>query len=145
MEKIVLGEKFNGDFIFRETCFGICIKEGKLLLTKQLNKNEYSLVGGGIEKGESHSDCLKREFLEEAGFKVTSLTPLFVIDCFWLAGGTTEMESLVNIYEVEATKQCSPLDNNHITEWVDFESAHLLLPLPYHKEALKQYKLYKNF
>lgn len=68
MEKIVLGKKFSDiKHDFRETCFGICVKDDNILLTYKSNKNEYSLPGGGIELGENHNDCLKREFLEETG------------------------------------------------------------------------------
>lgn len=64
MKTITLGEKFvNRKFDFRETCFGICERNGRILLTKKTNKNEIAMVGGGIEKYETHENCLKREFL----------------------------------------------------------------------------------
>lgn len=59
MEVITIGEKFdNQKFDFRETCFGICERNGKILLIKNNKKNEISMVGGGIEQGESQIDCL---------------------------------------------------------------------------------------
>ncbi len=39
MKTITLGEKFvNRKFDFRETCFGICERNGKILLTKKQRK-----------------------------------------------------------------------------------------------------------
>ena len=60
MEKITIGEKLEDKkYDFRETCFGICVKDDKMLLVK---KNEqFSFIGGGIEKDETQEECLKRE------------------------------------------------------------------------------------
>ena len=56
MKKFVIGKPFEKKFNFRETCFGISEKDRKILLTKKILKNEISLVGGGIENGETHTD-----------------------------------------------------------------------------------------
>lgn len=66
METIVIGKEFQSHYSVRETCFGIVKKDNTLLFVNK--NNQYSLVGGGIEKGETFIDCLKREFLEEAGY-----------------------------------------------------------------------------
>jgi 8-oxo-dGTP diphosphatase len=140
MEKIVIGNKFNQKYSFRETCFGIYEKNGQILLVKK--DNQYSLVGGGIEGEESRSDCLRREFLEESGYKLTSVKELLTIDCFWLAGGKYPMESLVNVYivEVDDTLAGEPLEKNCQIEFVDINDVERLLPLPYHKKAIEYYK-----
>ena len=139
MKTIVLGEKFNTKFDFRETCFGIVKNGNKMLFVKK--KGQYSLVGGGIEQGEKFEDCLKREFLEEAGMTITNIKPLVCVDCFWLAAGKYPMESKANIFEVEVDllNQNQPTEENHTPEWIDIDLAKDLLPLPYHKEALDYY------
>ena len=139
MKTITFGEKFNSKFDFRETCFGIVAKNNKILLVKK--NNQYSLVGGGIEKNETFEQCLKREFLEEAGFTITNIKPLVCVDCFWLAAGKYPMESKANIFivKVDLNKKTKPLEENHFPEWIDLNNAIDLLPLPYHKEALKYY------
>ena len=139
MEKIIIGEKeINKKYDFRETCFGICEKDGKLLLVNK--NNQYSLIGGGIEQNETKEECLKREFLEEAGCKIKNIKELITIDCFWLAGGTWPLESLANIFVVEIEEErIKPTEEGHIVEEVLLENALDLLPLPYHKEAIKYY------
>ena len=139
MEKIVIGEKLeNAKYDFRETCFGICIKNNKLVLVK---KNEqFSFIGGGIEKGESCEECLKREFIEESGYELLGIKPFITIDCFWLAAGKWPLESLANFYIVDVgDKVCEPTEEGHIVDEVAIEDAATLLPLPYHKKALELY------
>lgn len=137
MEKITIGEKLeNAKYDFRETCFGICTRKGKMLLVK---KNEqFSFIGGGVEKGETHEDCLKREFIEESGYEILKIEPFITIDCFWLAGGKWPLESLANFYIVDVgQKICEPTEEGHIVEEIEIEDAAQLLPLPYHKKALE--------
>lgn len=146
MKTITLGEKFvNRKFDFRETCFGICERNGKILLTKKTKKNEIAMVGGGIEQCETHEDCLKREFLEESGYTIESIDELCAVDCFWPAGGECPMESLANFYVVNLSEEAdNPTEDGHEPVWVSIDEAENLLPLPYHKEGIRQYLAMKN-
>jgi hypothetical protein len=56
MKTIILGNKDdNLKYGFRETCFGIYIKDNKVLVTYDKKHNQYSLIGGGIEENESNT------------------------------------------------------------------------------------------
>ena len=144
MKKITMGEKIeNKKYDFRETCFGIVVKGKKLYCTEK--ENELSLIGGGIEKGETHLECLKREFMEEAGLKVINIDELCVIDCFWVTRNNKNMESLVNVYVVKVDKEINkPTEKNSTLKIIDLEEANKLLQLPYHKRAIKEYKEIMN-
>jgi len=137
VKTVVIGEKLeNKKYDFRETCFGICNYNGKLLLVEK--KGQLSFVGGGIESKESHEDCLKREFLEESGYELVKMTPLVTIDCFWLAAGKWPLESLANFYIVEVGRKLgSPTEEGHVVKFIDLKDADSVLPLPYHKKALE--------
>ena len=139
MKTVIIGEKLeNKKYDFRETCFGICEKNGKLLLVEK--KGQLSFVGGGIESNESHEECLKREFLEESGYELVKITPLVTIDCFWLAAGKWPLESFANFYIVEVGERLSsPTEEGHTVKFVDLNDADRVLPLPYHKKALELY------
>lgn len=139
MEKIVIGKKFNdGKYDFRETCFGICMSGNKMVLVKK--DEQYSFIGGGIEKEETHELCLRREFIEESGYELLKIEPFVTIDCFWLAGGKWPMESLANFFIVELGQRvCEPTEEGHIVAEVNWEDVERLLPLPYHKKALELY------
>lgn len=145
MKVIQLGEKFNEKYDFRETCFGIVKRGNKMLVVNK--QGQYSLIGGGIEKGESFEECLKREFLEESGYHISKIRELIRIDCYWLAANKYPMLSKANIFEVEVSLDNidRPLENDCKSEWIDVNSSLDLLPLPYHKEAVKYYMQKKDF
>ena len=50
---------------------GIVIRDdGKIAIQNKANKNEYKLVGGGMEANEDPEVAFKREVMEEAGCEV---------------------------------------------------------------------------
>lgn len=66
----VFGEKIEGiNYVIREGVYGVVINEqGKIAVVK--NQYGFFLPGGGIEKGETHEECLRREFIEETGYSI---------------------------------------------------------------------------
>ena len=100
MKRIRLGVKDkNKEYIFRETCFGVVFKGGEFYVTEK--DGEISLIGGGVEKGESHEETLRREFMEEAGLEIVNIAPLITIDCYWHTKDSRDMNSLANFYIVD--------------------------------------------
>lgn len=60
----------------RSTAKGILVHEGKVLLNRcrdRYNGDYYSLPGGGQEKYETLFEALRREMLEETGYRVTDI------------------------------------------------------------------------
>lgn len=62
--------KEDGKVFSRPSARAIIIKDGKVLLVYSKKYDYYKFPGGGIEKGENHSEALRREVLEETGFRV---------------------------------------------------------------------------
>lgn len=59
---------------------GLVFKDGKIaILNKQL-KNEYKLIGGGIEENEDPAIAFQREVLEESGCEVKIIETLGTIE-----------------------------------------------------------------
>ena len=54
----------------REACRGIIISDEKILLTYEVNTDQWFIPGGGIEDNESLEDCSVRELAEETGYIV---------------------------------------------------------------------------
>lgn len=66
----VFGERIEGvDYYHRVAVYGIA-KNSKGRVATIRTPNGYFLPGGGIEKGETHEQCLHREFIEETGYKI---------------------------------------------------------------------------
>ena len=142
MKKIVLGEKFKDTKMgFRETCFGLYVKDGKILVTYDKKHNQYTFIGGGIDEGDTKHDTLRREFLEEVGIKIKHIKHFITIDCYWLAGGDYPMESLANFYTIDIDKFVE-IETEGNYEFIDINEVDL--PLPYHKKALELFKEYLN-
>ena len=51
----------------REACRGIVIDNGRILLTYEVNTDQWFIPGGGLEDKESIQECCVRELAEETG------------------------------------------------------------------------------
>lgn len=65
-------------YFCRQAVRAVVIRNDKLLLV-HTNKGDYKFPGGGIEQGESYSEALKREVLEETGYHVDKVKELIGI------------------------------------------------------------------
>ena len=57
----------------RESCYGVYIKNNKVLMVQSVLSEKWEFPGGGKEIKEDNMHCLKREFYEETGHKISSL------------------------------------------------------------------------
>lgn len=55
----------------------LVIKEGKILLVKHTYAEGWYTIGGGIEKGETPLEAIKRELMEEVGLQLEEVPQLF--------------------------------------------------------------------
>ena len=139
MDKIILGNKEKDkEYYFRETCFGIVYKNNNFYIT--IKNNDYSLIGGGIEEGESHIETLKREYMEEAGLEIENATPLITIDCYWVTRHGHYVNSLAHFYIVSVSdKENTPLEQESSLVKVSKEEILSKLFLPYQIKAVSMY------
>ncbi len=109
---------------------GIVIREdGKIAIQNKSKKNEFKLVGGGMEENENPSVAFQREVLEEAGCKIEIIEEL---------GTTEEYKSLQNLKQISYVFVARVINNIHslnLTEKEKNEGAKLLWLEP--KEALR--------
>lgn len=76
----ILGDnRFVSHSKVREACRGVVVRDGKLLLTYEVNTDQWFLPGGGLEEGESLTQCCIRELAEETGLVVKPLTQFATI------------------------------------------------------------------
>ena len=75
METInIFGEnRFEAHMKTRKACRGIVIRDGLILLTYEVNTDQWFIPGGGREGEETNEACCVRELAEETGFVVNPL------------------------------------------------------------------------
>ena len=63
----------------REACRGIVVQDGMILLTYEVNTDQWFIPGGGLEGEETPRQCCIRELAEETGFVVRPLNQFATI------------------------------------------------------------------
>ena len=108
----------------RTSCRGIVIKDNKILLVHELNKDVYMSPGGGVEQGESFERCCRRELMEEVGLDVSVGEHLFTINEYVfdeLFISNYFLCEVVGVGEMALTP--TEIDHGVTPEWVDIEKA----------------------
>jgi ADP-ribose pyrophosphatase YjhB (NUDIX family) len=74
----------------REACRGIVVLNEKILLTYEVNTDQWFIPGGGLEFNESLEECCVREMAEETGYIVKPFKQYLTIneyyeECFFIS------------------------------------------------------------
>jgi 8-oxo-dGTP diphosphatase len=98
MDKSV--QEIYGNLLRVRIC-GICIRNNQLLLInhRELVEGDFwSFPGGGLQFGETATECLVREFLEETGLKVEVGDFLFA--CEFISGPLHAIEFFFKVEQI---------------------------------------------
>lgn len=79
-------------------------ENGNIGILHKTIKNEYKLVGGGVDEGENLEEALRRETLEESGCKIDIISYLGYIE---------ELRSKKNFYQKSYIYVCKVIENTH--------------------------------
>lgn len=123
-------------------------KDGKIpvAMTYLYNKEKgYFLLGGGIEGKETHSDCIKRECLEEAGLSVIPKEFICKGDYYHFIEQTkTDFHGIGYFYYMELNEVVAPpTEPDHFLVWLTIDEIEEKLFLPHQIWAVKE--IYKSF
>lgn len=109
---------------------GIVIRDdGKIAIQNKSNKNEFKLVGGGMEEDENPILAFKREALEEAGCEIEIIKKLGIVEEY------KSLDNLKQISHIFIAKVTKDLQILNLTEKEKNEGAKLIWVNP--QEALK--------
>lgn len=103
---------------------GIVVRDGKILLSHELNTGVYMTPGGGIEEGETLEDCCRREVREESGYEVEPLFQFLKINEY-----SFETKYVSNYFLCEVTGEGKQtltdieIEHGIVPEWVSIEDA----------------------
>lgn len=122
-------KKEGVEYFFRECCYGIAEKDGKLMLVYSDKDKNYSVPSGGIEKGEDLVSALKREFLEETGYTVTKAEHFIDVHSSGRNNKNVYVEQFSHIFKVEVDEdsKTNPLEDWHTAEFYTKEEVKSLV------------------
>lgn len=123
--------------------YGILENENKfLILLRPANKNvdpsKWNFVGGKLEPNETSIQAMKREALEEIGFKLNNIPKIF---CNY----ETDTMDIV-VFDIGKVKDIKiTLDHEHVGyRWVTIDEALQLPILPYMVKVFEKLKKINN-
>ena len=121
------GERIEQEtYVDREGAYLICVRDGMLAVAE--TSKGYFLPGGGIEDGETHEACIKREVLEETGFFCVIGRYICSGDCYYFHDRLGYFHPIQHYYEGSLGKQISlPTEEDHTLAWVPLKDAYTKL------------------
>lgn len=141
MDKIIFGKKEDRvEYDNRPGVYVIIFDDKKEKIAIIQTSNGYFLPGGGIDNNESHEECLKREAIEELGWKIeigkylgdagqyfySPVEKKYIFsDAHFYLGGKTE-------------DACEPTAFDHKTVWLTIDEAKQKLYHEHQVWALEQ-------
>lgn len=103
-----VGKNYSGRWNrVRNACRGIVLKDGMILMTRESLDDQYMIPGGGMEQGETWSECAAREVAEETGYVVDPYECVLEIDEYY-----EEVRYITRYYLCSITGQT----DRHLTE-----------------------------
>ena len=118
---------------------GVLIRDGKILVQRDREGNEYALPGGHVKIGETLEDGLIREFKEETDADIKCIRMLWSEECFWKWKGKEAhnisfyyLIELANVSDIPDTGEfVSHKDNcNVVIGWLPIEEIQNVIVYP---------------
>ena len=115
----VLGIQENVNYIDRVGAYLIPVNEDKIGVVR--TTKGYFLLGGGIDSGESHKECIRRECLEEAGYNVSIGYKVCSAEMYSQHPTIGYFHPIQTYYVGALLEQVSiPVEDDHEFVWMDY-------------------------
>ena len=93
--------------------YAVIIEDGKILLTRQWDG--YSLIGGGVEKGETSEESIVREVKEETGLTIMPDKIIHQATTFFKRNADAQANQSIQLYFTHSQLR-GEIDNGQITD-----------------------------
>ncbi len=131
----------TGEYTCHLRTVGVLVKDGKVLVQRERDGEEYALPGGTVKTGETTQETLIREFKEETGADIRIQKLLWTEETFWEWNGN-KVHGIEFYYLAEAVAGCEISDNGEFVSQKD--NCNVLLGwMPI--EELKNITIYPEF
>ena len=116
----IFGIKENAPYKDREGAYLIPVKNNKIGVVK--TSKGYFFLGGGLEKGETHIECIERECMEEAGYCVSVKEKICSAETYLKHPEIGYFHPIQTYYAGELTaKILVRTEKDHSFLWIEYE------------------------
>jgi len=133
----VFGTKENVEYTDREGAYLILIRDNQVGVVK--TPKGFFLLGGGLENGESHIECIERECIEEAGVAVVVKDKICSAETYCRHDIIGYFHPIQTYYIGElVSKVASPIEKDHEFMWIEYDELKGKMYVEMQNWALKQ-------
>lgn len=116
----VFGIKENAEYLDREGAYFIPYRDHQIGVVQ--TPKGYFFLGGGLENGESHLDCIKRECLEEVGCLPNVNEKLCSAEAYSFHPTLGYFHPVQTYYYGELFDRTSaPVETDHVLCWIEYD------------------------
>jgi len=116
----IFGDKQNVEYLDREGAYLIPCRNSEIGVVR--TPKGYFFLGGGLEKGENHLACIKRECLEEAGYMPFVKEKLCSAETYIKHPTIGYFHPIQTYYYGELLdKVAVPTETDHVLCWIEYE------------------------
>lgn len=116
----IFGIKENVKYVDREGAYLIPVHNTQVGVIR--TSKGYFLLGGGLENGESHTSCIKRECIEEAGCTVLVKDKVCSAETYGKHPTIGYFHPIQTYYVGEVLSKISDnVERDHLFCWVEYE------------------------
>ena len=106
------------DYTFSIRAVGVTVRDGKVLLQREKDGNEYALPGGTVKLGETSVETLVREYKEETGDDIIVNRLIWTEENFWEYGGKKQ-HSIAFYYLIDFSDDANTIKLNEFISQKD--------------------------
>lgn len=118
--KYIGGKEENIEYRKRPGSYAIIVRKEDNKIGIVTDGYDFFYLGGGIEKGETNLQALKRELVEEAGYSLKNIREFDTVGSFIYAEEKGYLEVIANVYIAEFdSKIAEPIEKDHKVLWIN--------------------------
>ena len=139
----VFGIRENTEYLDREGVYLIPCHNNQIGVVQ--TPKGYFFLGGGLENGESHLDCIKRECIEEVGFVPYIEGRLCSAETYMEHPTIGHFHTIQSYYVGKLLdRESVPTETDHMLCWIEYDQLRGKMFLEMQNWALEQLSEYKG-